>query len=153
MINRKKMMTIFALGLLSLGLAACETMEGAGKDIEHAGESIQDAANQVRTMNNKGLLTVLAVLLIGILAIILIQLIKDAPADATNKGITEISFNAESVREQINKNACDVHFLNFKKAAIVCGFFLLLREHEYFLCVCKTSSITKLKEFAQCHMT
>lgn len=28
----------------ALGLAACETVEGAGRDIENAGESIQDAA-------------------------------------------------------------------------------------------------------------
>lgn len=26
-------------------LAACETVEGAGRDIEHAGETVQDAAN------------------------------------------------------------------------------------------------------------
>lgn len=28
----------------ALGLAACETVEGAGRDIEDAGEAIQDAA-------------------------------------------------------------------------------------------------------------
>lgn len=28
----------------ALGLAACETIEGAGRDIENAGESIQDSA-------------------------------------------------------------------------------------------------------------
>ncbi|MDW3204762.1 MAG: entericidin A/B family lipoprotein [Alphaproteobacteria bacterium] len=28
----------------TMGLAACETVEGAGRDIEQAGESIQDAA-------------------------------------------------------------------------------------------------------------
>jgi predicted small secreted protein len=30
--------------LLMVSLAACETMQGAGRDIEHAGESVQDAA-------------------------------------------------------------------------------------------------------------
>lgn len=37
--------TLLSLALLSLGLGACETMEGAGRDIEKAGESVQDAAN------------------------------------------------------------------------------------------------------------
>ncbi len=32
------------LAFISLGLAACGTMDGAGRDIEHAGESVQDAA-------------------------------------------------------------------------------------------------------------
>ncbi|MCK6419187.1 MAG: entericidin A/B family lipoprotein [Alphaproteobacteria bacterium] len=31
------------LGVI-LALSACETMEGAGRDIEHAGEAVQDAA-------------------------------------------------------------------------------------------------------------
>lgn len=30
---------------LGLSLAACNTVEGAGKDIEKAGEAIQDAAD------------------------------------------------------------------------------------------------------------
>ena len=35
-----------ALGaVLLLGLAGCATVEGAGKDIESAGEAVQDAAN------------------------------------------------------------------------------------------------------------
>ena len=34
----------FALGLLAL--SGCNTMDGAGKDIENAGEKIQDAANK-----------------------------------------------------------------------------------------------------------
>jgi predicted small secreted protein len=33
------------LGMALTILPACNTMEGAGKDIESAGESIQDAAN------------------------------------------------------------------------------------------------------------
>ncbi|HRK98433.1 MAG: entericidin A/B family lipoprotein [Alphaproteobacteria bacterium] len=31
--------------VISLGLSSCETMSGAGRDIEHAGESVQDAAD------------------------------------------------------------------------------------------------------------
>jgi predicted small secreted protein len=30
---------------LLIGLVGCATMEGAGKDIESAGEAVQDAAN------------------------------------------------------------------------------------------------------------
>lgn len=30
---------------LVIGLAACETVEGVGEDVENAGEVIQDAAN------------------------------------------------------------------------------------------------------------
>lgn len=37
--------TTAALFVLGLGLSACETMQGAGRDIEHAGESVQDAAD------------------------------------------------------------------------------------------------------------
>ncbi len=29
-----------------LGLSACETIEGAGRDLEKAGEAIQDEANE-----------------------------------------------------------------------------------------------------------
>ena len=29
-----------------LGLSACETIEGAGEDLEKAGEAIQDEANE-----------------------------------------------------------------------------------------------------------
>jgi entericidin B len=29
----------------TLGLSACETVDGAGRDIENAGEVVQDAAN------------------------------------------------------------------------------------------------------------
>ncbi|MAL78773.1 MAG: hypothetical protein CMN55_06605 [Sneathiella sp.] len=36
-------LAIFAVSALSL--TACETMEGAGKDIEKAGEAIQDEAD------------------------------------------------------------------------------------------------------------
>lgn len=44
----KQARVIFMLGLLvlaSITLAACETMEGAGEDIEDAGEAIQNEAD------------------------------------------------------------------------------------------------------------
>lgn len=36
------------LALLMLGLAACSTVEGMGKDIQAGGEAISDAANSVK---------------------------------------------------------------------------------------------------------
>lgn len=45
MMKRTTLMTILGLGVLALGITACNTMEGAGQDIENAGESVQDAAN------------------------------------------------------------------------------------------------------------
>ena len=45
----KEVRHIFMIGfiaLASLSLAACETMEGAGEDIEDAGEAIQKKANE-----------------------------------------------------------------------------------------------------------
>ena len=45
MLKNMKLLTILSLAVISLGFTACETMEGAGQDIEHAGESVQDAAN------------------------------------------------------------------------------------------------------------
>jgi len=44
MLTNKRFLILVSLAVLSLGLSACETMEGAGRDIEHAGESVQDAA-------------------------------------------------------------------------------------------------------------
>lgn len=36
---------VFALlTLIGLSLAACNTMQGAGQDLENAGEAVQDAA-------------------------------------------------------------------------------------------------------------
>jgi len=40
-----KIKSIVAVLLLSSALGACATMEGAGKDIESAGEAVQDAAD------------------------------------------------------------------------------------------------------------
>lgn len=39
------LMLIVALGCFALAQTACNTMEGAGQDIEDAGEAIQDAAD------------------------------------------------------------------------------------------------------------
>lgn len=36
---------ILTLAVVGLGLSACNTVEGAGRDIENAGEAVQDAAN------------------------------------------------------------------------------------------------------------
>jgi predicted small secreted protein len=42
-----------ALGLISLGLTACNTVEGAGKDVRSAGNAIEDTANDTKQdMNN-----------------------------------------------------------------------------------------------------
>lgn len=40
-----KFLSLMFLALAIISLAACETMSGAGRDIESAGESVQDAAN------------------------------------------------------------------------------------------------------------
>lgn len=40
-----KTLMLSSLIVLSLGLSACETVEGAGRDIEDAGESVQRSAN------------------------------------------------------------------------------------------------------------
>ncbi len=40
-----RFLIIVSLGLFTLGVSACETVEGAGQDIERAGETVQDAAN------------------------------------------------------------------------------------------------------------
>lgn len=39
-----KYLSILFLTFLSTTLISCETMQGAGRDIESAGESVQDAA-------------------------------------------------------------------------------------------------------------
>lgn len=46
----KELIARFAVAItllsMSLGLAACNTVEGAGQDIENTGEAIQDSANE-----------------------------------------------------------------------------------------------------------
>ncbi len=43
--KKTRLLTLTALIAIGFGLAACETVDGAGRDIEHAGEAVQDAAN------------------------------------------------------------------------------------------------------------
>ena len=40
-----RVLIIFTICFLSLGLSACETIGGAGRDIEKAGEAVQDSAD------------------------------------------------------------------------------------------------------------
>lgn len=44
MLTNIRFLALIFLAVIGLGLSACETMEGAGRDIENAGESVQDAA-------------------------------------------------------------------------------------------------------------
>ncbi|KXJ53467.1 MAG: entericidin [Thalassospira sp. Nap_22] len=41
----KKFLAILMISGMGLGLAACETAEGFGEDVEDAGEAIQDGAS------------------------------------------------------------------------------------------------------------
>ena len=43
-VSKNKLLTLSALALACISLGACNTIEGAGRDIEHAGETVQDAA-------------------------------------------------------------------------------------------------------------
>lgn len=46
MLKTSKILTILAtLALTGAVLTACNTVDGAGRDIENAGETVQDAAN------------------------------------------------------------------------------------------------------------
>ena len=40
----KSILLLVLVGMFALGLAGCNTMEGAGEDIEQGGEKIQDWA-------------------------------------------------------------------------------------------------------------
>lgn len=49
MYNAKRMLSLaFLLAVLAGSLTACNTIEGAGRDIEKAGEEIQEEANDNR---------------------------------------------------------------------------------------------------------
>jgi entericidin B len=37
--------TLLLLAIMGLSLSACNTVEGAGRDIESAGEAVQDSAD------------------------------------------------------------------------------------------------------------
>jgi predicted small secreted protein len=43
--KQKILLSLSAIILMSLSVTACETMEGAGRDIEDGGEAIQRAAD------------------------------------------------------------------------------------------------------------
>lgn len=43
--NISKPLIAATLLVALISLSACETIDGAGRDIEHAGEVVQDAAN------------------------------------------------------------------------------------------------------------
>jgi predicted small secreted protein len=45
MITHFRFFTLLSLTILGLGLSACETVEGAGRDIQHAGEAVEGAAD------------------------------------------------------------------------------------------------------------
>ncbi len=40
----KKSFAIFLTGLVALSLAACNTIAGAGRDVQSAGDAVEDAA-------------------------------------------------------------------------------------------------------------
>jgi predicted small secreted protein len=41
----KNIWLVLAIGLMVFSLSACETMKGLGKDVEDAGEWVQEKAN------------------------------------------------------------------------------------------------------------
>lgn len=43
--RNSKILTLAVLALGAASLSACNTIEGAGQDIENAGEAVQDAAD------------------------------------------------------------------------------------------------------------
>lgn len=45
MLKSRTMFVMASLLVLGLGLSACNTVDGAGRDIERAGESVQNAAD------------------------------------------------------------------------------------------------------------
>lgn len=45
MITAMRFIGLLTLTLIGFSLAACQTVEGAGRDIENTGEAIQNSAN------------------------------------------------------------------------------------------------------------
>ncbi len=45
MLTNIRFLTLLSLAVVGLGLSACETMEGAGRDIQNAGEAVEGAAD------------------------------------------------------------------------------------------------------------
>jgi len=44
MLKLDKLVVVLSLAVLGMGLSACNTIGGAGQDVENAGEAVQDAA-------------------------------------------------------------------------------------------------------------
>jgi len=44
----KRITALLALSAIALGLAACNTVEGAGKDVKATGNAIEKAANSAK---------------------------------------------------------------------------------------------------------
>jgi predicted small secreted protein len=44
MFTNIRFLMLLSLAVVGLGLTACETMEGAGRDIQNAGQSVEEAA-------------------------------------------------------------------------------------------------------------
>ncbi|MGY0504978.1 entericidin A/B family lipoprotein [Luteimonas sp. e5] len=44
----KRLITVAMLAMFSLGLTACNTMAGAGKDVQKAGEKLEDKAEDCK---------------------------------------------------------------------------------------------------------
>lgn len=44
MLTTIRFLTLISLAFMGFGLSACETMEGAGRDIQSAGQSVEEAA-------------------------------------------------------------------------------------------------------------
>jgi entericidin B len=44
----KRVIAVLTVFALSIGLSACNTFAGMGKDVERGGEKVQDAANGAR---------------------------------------------------------------------------------------------------------
>lgn len=45
MSHKSQILTFAFLAVAGLGMSSCQTVDGAGRDIEKAGESIQDSSN------------------------------------------------------------------------------------------------------------
>lgn len=42
----KKIISVLCILAMGIGLTACNTVQGFGKDVERGGEKVQDAANK-----------------------------------------------------------------------------------------------------------
>ena len=49
----KKMISVLGILIASIGLTACNTMQGFGKDVERGGEKVQDAATGAQQSQQK----------------------------------------------------------------------------------------------------